>query len=392
MIGAIFLSHKPFYLCSPTAINSKNIVQITLTDMKKKILIVGLVAIAVAGIYSCSTSTKAEENDEEVAKKSYVEKQAVKVSVEAVRQGAFAQELVSNGKLMALEKAVVPFKVQEQVVALPVRNGLRVQEGQLLARVEAFQYQKALGDCQNQFEKACIDLEDQLLGYGYSMKDSVRVPANILKMAKIRSGYNQARSNLQEAQRNFENTSIKAPISGVVANLEAQVDNPSSQYKKCCEVINDAVMQVEFTVLEGEMQMVRQGQQVEVTPFATPNRTYKGTVTALNPSVNEHGMITVQAEVMNPNGTLMDGMNAKVLVRNEQPGCIIIPKSAVLYRQNRKVVFVHDEGIAKWVYVEIGQENSTEVTITDESLQPGQEVIVSNNLNLAHETPVLVNN
>ncbi len=360
--------------------------------MKKNILIVGLVAIAVTGIYSCSTSTKADENEEEAAKKSFVEKQAVKVSVAAVQEGAFAQELVSNGKLMAKEKAVVPFKVQEQILALLVSNGQRVEKGQLLARVENFQYKKALNDCQNQFEKARIDLEDQLLGYGYLIKDSTRIPGNILKMARIRSGYNQAWSNLQEAQRNSENTSVKAPFSGVVANLQAQENNPSSQYKKCCEVINDVVMQLEFTVLEGEMQMVQKGQQVQVTPFATPNTSYTGMVTALNPSIDEHGMITVQAEIKNPEGELMDGMNAKVLLRNEQKGCIVIPKSAVLYRQNRKVVFVHDNGIAKWMYVETGQENSTEVTIIDNSLQPGQEVIVSNNLNLAHETPVSVGN
>ncbi len=358
--------------------------------MKCFLLVLGVCFLFTSFLVSCGTSTKAEESEADIAKKSYIEKQALKVSVEAVRQGAFAQELVSNGKLMANEKAVVPFKVQEQIVSLNIRNGQRVQKGQILAQVESFQYKKQLSDCNNQYEKARIDLEDQLLGYGYSLKDSASVPTNILKMARIRSGYNQAWSNLQEAQRNFAHTSVKAPISGVIANLEAQMDNPSSQYKKCCEVINDALMQVEFTVLEGEMQLVRMGQEVEITPFATPNTSYIGTVMALNPTVDEHGMITVQAEVANPAGELMDGMNAKVLVKNEQPACIIIPKSAVLYRQNRKVVFIHEEGIAKWVYVEIGQENSSEVTIRDESLKPGQEVIVSNNLNLAHETPVTV--
>jgi len=358
---------------------------------KKRLVVVFGASVLLASFFSaCSTSSKAEENEEDIAKKSYVEKQAVKVSVEAVRQGAFAQELVSNGKLMAKEKAMVPFKVQEQIVSLSARNGQRVQKGQVLAQVESFQYQKQLSDSHNQYEKARIDLEDQLLGYGYSMKDSASIPVNILKMARIRSGYNQAWSNLQEAQRNFAHTSVTAPIKGVIANLEAQADNPSSHYKQCCEVINDAVMQVEFTVLEGEMQLIRTGQKVIVTPFANTNNSFKGTITALNPSVDEHGMITIQAEVRNPLGELMDGMNVKVLVRKEQPGCVIIPKTAVLYRQNRKVVFVHEDGIAKWVYVEIGQENSSEVTISDESLKAGQEVIVSNNLNLAHETPVII--
>ena len=83
-------------------------------------------------------------------------------------------------------------------------------------------------------------------------------------------------------------------------------------------------------------------------------------------------------------------MNTKVIINKEVKDCIVIPKSAVLYRQNRKVVFVHEDGLAKWVYVETGEENSTHAAITDGSLNPGQEIIVSNNLNLAHETPVKI--
>ena len=66
------------------------------------------------------------------------------------------------------------------------------------------------------------------------------------------------------------------------------------------------------------------------------------------------------------------------------------PKTAVLYRQNRKVIFVYAKGIANWVYVKVGQENSSDITIIDNSLKPGPEVSVSNNPNLAHETAVIV--
>ncbi|TAJ08601.1 efflux RND transporter periplasmic adaptor subunit [Marinilabiliaceae bacterium JC017] len=358
--------------------------------MKNLFLVPIIILILSLVFYRCATKSQAGNPEDEIAKKSFVEKQAVKVKVDKVRLGAFSRELMSNGKLKAGEKALVPFLVQEQISAVEVKNGQRVHKGELLAQVEPFKYKKELEDSRDHYEKARIDLEDQLLGYGYVLKDSAGIPANILKMARIRSGYNQALSNLQEAERNFTHTSVLAPISGVVANLEAQANNPSSTYKRCCEVIDDAVMQVEFSVLEGEMNRVKSGQKVEVTPFALQAKSFPGIVTAINPTVDEHGMITVQAEVKNPSGELMDGMNAKILVKNEQQGCIIIPKTAVLYRQNRKVVFIHDDGIAKWVYVEIGQENSSEVTITDNSLKPGQEVIVSNNLNLAHETKVTI--
>ena len=358
--------------------------------MKPTVHFIFTVAIAASILSGCTNKSKEKESEEDIAKKSYVEKQTVKVSVEKVRKGIFARELISNGKLMAKEKAVVPFQVQEQITTLKVKNGQQVRKGELLAKVDPSKYKKQLEDSRNQYEKARIDLEDQLLGYGYTITDTAKIPPNILKMAKIRSGYNQALSNLNESKRNYANTRVVAPISGLIANLEARVNNPSSQYKKCCEVINNKILLVEFPILEGEINQIKKSQPVEIIPFALQNRSYKGIVIAINPTIDEHGMITVQAEVNNPDSEMMDGMNVKVLVKNELPNCIIIPKTAVLYRQNRKVVFIHENGIAKWVYVEIGLENSSEVTITDNSLKPGQEVVVSNNLNLAHETPVEV--
>lgn len=350
----------------------------------------GILALCIISLSlsSCNSSTKAEANEEEIAKKSFLEKTVVKVGVEKVQRKSFDQELVSNGKLFAAEKAVVPFKLQEQIIAVNMRNGQRVKKGDVLVRLEAFKYQKQLNDSRNQYEKARIDLEDKLLGYGFTLEDSARVPANILKMAKIRSAYNQAQGNLKEAERNFAHTSVIAPISGLVANHELKANNSSGQYKKCCDLINDEVLQLEFSILEGEISQIKRGQSVEITPFANMNKSYKGIVTAVNPTIDEHGLIKVQARVNNINGELMDGMNARVLVKNEVPNCIVIPKTAVLYRQNKKVVFIHENGIAKWVYVTVGQENSTEVCITDNSLKPGQEIIVSNNLNLAHETSV----
>ncbi len=102
-------------------------------------------------------------------------------------------------------------------------------------------------------------------------------------------------------------------------------------------------------------------------------------------------MVRITATVPNPKQRLMDGMNARVLLKNAVPNSLIIPKEAVLYRQNRKVVFIYEEGKAIRTYVETSHENSTHVAISD-GLEEGMEVIVENNLNLAHESKVSVIN
>ena len=228
------------------------------------------------------------------------------------------------------------------------------------------------------------------MGHGYSLKDTAAIPSHVFKIAKIRSGYNQALNNLCQAKHNYQNTFVRAPFAGRVANLEAQEQNPSSQYKKCCELLNDAVMRIEFSVLEKELTQVKKQQEVEVFPFAGWGESFFGKIATINPSIDLNGMVKVTALVNNTKGELIDGMNAKIKVRNIKKDQLVIPKSALLFRQNRHVVFVYEDGLAKWVYVEVGEENSTHLTITDNSLKPGQQVIINNNLNLAHETPVVV--
>lgn len=342
---------------------------------------------------ACSTSQAGDAEDAEVARLSHIE--PIRISTDVVTEplvkGTFELELISNGKLEAQRRAVVPFAVQEQIIDVSVREGQSITAGQILGKVEPFTFQKRLSDATNTYNQSVIDLEDRLLGHGYALSDTAEVPGNILKMALIRSNYNNAVSALEEAKRNLSQTTITSPISGTIANLDANEHNHSSAYRYFCEVLDINNMNLVFHLLETEMGQVKTGQQVELIPFALSGESFKGAVTSINPAVDDKGMVRITATVPNPKQRLMDGMNARVLLKNAVRDCLIIPKEAVLYRQNRKVVFIYEEGKAIWKYVETSHENSTHVAIID-GLEEGMEVIVENNLNLAHESLVTVIN
>ncbi|MGQ1947705.1 efflux RND transporter periplasmic adaptor subunit [Geofilum sp. OHC36d9] len=348
----------------------------------------------VLAFYACTTPNTGDasgaEAAEEAARLSYVEPTITKVGVMPVKRAAFELEIVSNGRLEAQRKAVVPFLVQEHINAVMVKEGEKVTAGQTLGSVESFTYQKRLDEANNSYQQTLIDLEDRLLGYGYDLSDTAKIPDNIMKMAHIRSGYNGAVISLEEAKRNLAQTTIRAPISGVVTNLEARVNNPSNAYKNFCEILDVNTMHLVFYLLETELSGAKVGQTVELSPFAIKDETFKGTVCSINPTVNDKGMVRITATVPNSSHLLMDGMNARVLLKRSLPNCLIIPKEAVLYRQNRQVVFVYKDGKAIWTYVETSHENSTHVAVSD-GLEEGMEVIVENNLNLAHESEVTVN-
>jgi RND family efflux transporter MFP subunit len=353
-----------------------------------KHLISALIAVI---FYACSISQAGDAEEANTARLSHIEPVATEVGTVPVQKGAFELELISNGKLEAQRRAVVPFAVQEQIIDVSVREGQSIAAGQTLGKVEPFTFQKRLSDAENAYQQALIDLEDRLLGHGYALSDTASVPPNILEMALIRSNYNNAVSALAEARRNLSQTTIAAPISGVIANLNAKEHNHSSSYQNFCEILDINSMHLVFNVLETEMPLVKVGQKVELFPFALSGKSFPGTVSSINPAVDDKGMVRITASVPNPNQHLMYGMNARVLLKNAVPDCLVIPKEAVLYRQNRKVVFVYEEGKAIWKYVETSHENSTHVAVTD-GLEEGMEVIVENNLNLAHESLVTVIN
>ncbi|MBE0676279.1 MAG: efflux RND transporter periplasmic adaptor subunit, partial [Bacteroidales bacterium] len=313
--------------------------------MKVKIIAVLLCLISIAACKEGNTDDR-----EEMARRSS-RPEAVMVETVKLETGVFYHELVSNGKVFALEKVVVPFRTAGTIVELNISNGQWVSAGESIARIEDFAYRTQLERAMQRLEKAEIDFKDDLLR-NYSGRDTSELSEPILKMARIRSGLNEAKTSLAEAQFNYENTRITAPISGKVANLEAKNLNHSGSYKNLCTIINDEVMQVEFPVIESEYRFVTKGMPVSIIPFANDSLQITGTITEINPAVSENGMIQVRANFRN-NGKLIEGMNVRVLIRKPEPGRLVVPKEALVMRQGRDVIFIKQDSLALWRYVTI---------------------------------------
>ena len=302
-----------------------------------------------------------------------------------IERTTFYHELISNGKLTSRITAVVPFRINGIIKELNIINGQRVRQGDLLAVIDDFEYLNQLERARLNYEKAEINFMDDLLT-SYSASDTTGLPPPKIKTSRIRSGLNDAISNLSQAEYNFNNTRIKAPISGVVANLEAKQWNPSQDYKNLCTIIDDQVMEVGFPVIESEYRIIEKGMPVGIVPFIDDSLMITGTITQINPQVDENGMVKIIAAFRNP-GKLIDGMNVKVVIKKPVPDRVVVPKESLVIRQGKDVIFVRQDSLAIWKYVTVEFENSTSVSIS-EGIEPGDLVIVSGNVNLAHETVV----
>ena len=338
------------------------------------------------GLLSCGSGAKTDRatTNEESQQRA---QELPQVTVMTVNRGVFMRELQSNGKLVAADKADVRFPTSEIITSISVQNGQRVSAGQELARIDDFELRNRALTAAEAVETALNNLADYLIGFSFELKDTASVPPTILQTGNARAQLLSARVNLAQARRNLQRAVLIAPISGIVANIAARENNMASPSEAFCTIIGDNRFEVDFPTLESEIELLKSAHEVLIEPFAYPGTKVKGRLSGMNPVVDRNGMMQAKAVVDNTQGKLYEGMNVRVLVQQAVPGKLVVPKSAVVMRSDRQVLFVYANGRSQWRYVKTGLENSREYTI-EEQLEDGEVVIISGNFNLAHDVEV----
>ena len=356
--------------------------------MKSNYLIMTVLVFALA----CSCSRRTESSDVREPARHENTPEVSKVEVITLKRCDFRTQVLSNGRLCVAGKCDLSFRQAGVVSKIYVRNGQRIRKGELIAELDKSDKELSLNAAKIAFEKAQLDLFENLAGLGYQAGDTLGVPPEVLKVAKIRSGWSSAQNTLMIAERSLRETSLIAPISGLIANLSAK-EFSAIGTSVFCSILDDSVFDVEFPVLESEYPFVRKVTDVKVQPYSGENgRLYKGRITTINPVVDKSSMIAVSARIKN-DGTLLDGMNVKVVMEDSSPGHLVVPKSAVVLRDNLDVLFRCKDGRAEWVYVNILDSNSESYSIEANAdrgatLSEGDMVIVSGNFNLADGSAV----
>jgi len=334
---------------------------------------------------ACTTKNSGE-NEESVEK--ILPAELAQVTVMTLQKTDFNHELISNGKLTARRYADLFFETTGLVASVEVKNGDRVKQGQVLATLAPFRLSNKTAQTLDALERAKLDMQDVLIGQGYAPDDSTNTPSAVMELARTRSGYNQALAAYELAVYEEEHAVLKAPFDGVVANLFVKQFQSTSATDAFCTVFDPAGLEASFTVLENELPLIRPGDRVNVTPYAAPDASTDGRISEINPLVDENGMVKVKASV-GSSGRLFEGMNVRVSVQRSLSGQLVVPKTAVVLRSGKQVIFTYKDGIAFWNYITTALENADEYTVVDDgNLKEGDVVITSGNINLAHESPV----
>jgi len=142
----------------------------------------------------------------------------------------------------------------------------------------------------------------------------------------------------------FVTSVVRAPVSGTIVALPAQVGMTISQAVPLARIAGGTGLEIRLYVAERFISKIAINQACEVTLDAYPGEVFRGSITEISPTVDTTSRtMEIRVGVTNTGSRLKSGMFAKVRVVTETKDDIVkIPVSALINRFGEQFVFVAD--------------------------------------------------
>lgn len=311
------------------------------------------------------------------------------------------QVLLLSGSLRAVDLASVKAKVGGDVREVLVREGEPVKAGQIVAKMDAAEFEARVAQARGNLNSARAQLEMAaktrdnnlaLVERGFISKNALDNSASQYNGAK--ASVDAAQGALDLVQKSLNDTVIRAPISGLVSVRLVQPGEKVAADNKLLEIVNLQKMELEAALPSADLARVAIGQPVTLRVEGLPER-FEGRVARINPATQAGTRsVPVYIQVANPQSLLRVGMFAEAqLTLASKISVLALPQSAVRKDGNGVYVFVIADGkierrpIVLGMAGMTGEEFRTEVT---SGLDAGMKVVRTDMGNLRPGTPVRI--
>ncbi|MDR2521221.1 MAG: efflux RND transporter periplasmic adaptor subunit [Spirochaetaceae bacterium] len=203
--------------------------------------------------------------------------------------------------------------------------------------------------------------------------------------SRVRSGQPVALVDPSKPGMSYTNYSVRAPISGIVVALPAQVGMTISQAVSVARISGTGALEIALNIPERFISKIAVNQKCEVTLDAYPGELFRGNVREVSPVVDSASRtMAIKVNVENQASRLKAGMFAKVkIITQTKTGIVKIPAGALVERMDEQFVFTiapdpdSDDPaflVAKKTYVKPGI-NVDNVLEIQEGLAADEEII-----------------
>ncbi len=313
---------------------------------------------------------------------------AIPVETAGLTTGAISQNYATTAVLEAKEEAFVVARASGIVEQINVEEGDYVEQGQELAKLETERYRLNLKRAQANL----VGLEKEL------EKVTDMHKRNLISddaLDKLVSQYDSAKAAVDLAKLDLDETTIRAPIAGFIAERNAKVGNltESFQRERMFHIVQQKVLYGIVYLPEKELARVHKGQRANLQLTAMSDMSVDAFVERISPVIDaQTGTFKVTLRVPNEDAVLKAGMFAEVKLNYDtRENALLMPRKALLDIDNNMTVFVVEDGKAVKKQVEVGYQENGMVEILS-GLSPQQQVVITGHHNLKDQAPVDVVN
>lgn len=318
--------------------------------------------------------------------------------------------LNATGYVVAQRKAAVASKATGRLEWLGVREGSRVKEGEVLARLESRdvtaekeraaanvrlakanleQGRAELQEAERALKRSRELLERKFVSQAAHDTAIARYEKARAAIAGYEAAIAVAEANYRAAEVAVEQTLIRAPFDGVVLTKNANVGDVITPFSSALgsqaavvTMADMSTLEVEADVAESNLSKVRANQPCEIQLDALPDLRLRGVLHSLVPTVDRSkATVTAKIRFVDTDPRILPEMAAKVAFlsreapAHERTPRTAVPPSAIVTRGGQKVVFVIKDGQAIETAVQAGGQIGELVEIT-KGVKAGEKVVL----------------
>ncbi|KKB75786.1 hypothetical protein VW35_18580 [Devosia soli] len=354
---------------------------------KRRILPWIVLALVVAGIVAFFVlRPPAPAPVTETADTAPTVRQILKSEVTEIAPTTLRQTAKVTGSLVPAEQSVVAAEAAGRVLSVSVRPGDSVQEDQTLVEIDQanlalqLDQQRATADAtraQLVSSQQQLERTEELARQGLATPSALEQARSAT--AALQANLAALESAVQTAELALNNTTVRAPITGIVSERSVDPGQTISAGTPLFTLVNLDNMEFQASASVNSSALVSPGQPVTVSVTGLDNETFDGEVTRVNP-VAQAGTRTVPIYISleNSQGKLRGGMFATgEITVAEKTDAIAVPATALREDAEGSFVLKLDNGTLVRQAVTPGTTWDRGATVEVEGLAAGDVVVTA---------------
>ncbi|ODS89443.1 MAG: efflux transporter periplasmic adaptor subunit [Chryseobacterium sp. SCN 40-13] len=327
--------------------------------MKKYITLIFAVSVLLTGCKKESEVTETkntpevekvdEHEDPNVAHFTEEQIKTVGIQMGSIESKELSNTIKVSGMLTVpnQNKAFVTPSYSGIVRSLYVQPGSYVSKGKVIATIsnpDLIVMQQQLQQVNGQIRMAELEVtraQQLYKGNAAPLKKFQQAQTDLATLRSQRSGLQKQLGSIGAAQGYSSSLAVRAPISGTVSKVIAQIGSNVDMASPIAEIVSNAALHLDIYVYEKDLGKVQPGQTIHFTLTNSPGKEYDAKITSIGTAFEgESKTVPVHAQVVGDRVALIDGMNVTAVISLDNQTAAAVPTEAIVNDKGQDFIFI----------------------------------------------------